>query len=276
MKTKNKNLVLRIVSALILLPATLFLIALGGAYSAGLMALAAAACVGEYYWMTQKRLGGAAWVGVALASLLPLYPLLFPRDFAEASFWTTTAFFFFSWTYHLIAGPLADAPSRSANLVSGFLYGSLGLMALSALRLRPNGVEWVVCALSVTWLNDTSAYFVGRLLGRRKLYAAVSPNKTWEGFLGGLAGSIAALWIVAPTLFPALTAVDCWVLGVLGGILGPIGDLCESMLKRAYGVKDSGSLIPGHGGLLDRIDALLFNAPLVFFYAQFAHGKGVL
>jgi phosphatidate cytidylyltransferase len=141
------------------------------------------------------------------------------------------------------------------------------MTALSALRSSSNGLEWVACALIVTWANDTFAYFAGRLFGRRKLYPAVSPNKTWEGFAGGLFGSVLGMVVAKLTFFSPLTWVDAVVVGLAGGVLGPIGDLCESMLKRAYQVKDSGKILPGHGGLLDRIDALLFNAPMVFLYA---------
>ena len=101
----------------------------------------------------------------------------------------------------------------------------------------------------------------------------MSPNKTWEGFFGGMVGSVGGMFIARAFFFPGFTVVDCVVLGMAGGIArARSGDLCESMLKRAYGVKDSGKLIPGHGGILDRIDALLFNAPLVFLYVQFIRG----
>ena len=113
------------------------------------------------------------------------------------------------------------------------------------------------------------AYFFGRFLGKHKLYPEVSPAKTWEGFFGGFVGSIGFLFLQKAFFFSHLTVVDCLVLGILGGILGPAGDLCESMLKRAYGVKDSGTIIPGHGGMLDRIDALIFNGPMVLLYVQF-------
>jgi phosphatidate cytidylyltransferase len=135
-----------------------------------------------------------------------------------------------------------------------------------------DGNAWCVAALTITWSNDTSAYFAGRFLGRHKLYPEVSPNKTWEGFAGGMVGSVIGMFIARGFFFPVFTVTDCLLLGVFGGIFGPMGDLVESMLKRAYGVKDSGRIIPGHGGILDRIDALLFNAPLVFVYVTFFRG----
>ena len=146
------------------------------------------------------------------------------------------------------------------------------LVAVEALFGMNRSIASSIAALVITWANDTLAYFAGRFLGRHKLYPEVSPNKTWEGFFGGMVGSVVGMFIARAFFFPVFTVADCLVLGIVGGILGPIGDLCESMLKRAYGVKDSGRIIPGHGGILDRIDALLFNAPLVFGYVHFVRG----
>lgn len=270
MNEKNKNLLIRIVTGVTLLPLVLLLLFLGGWYSAVLLGAAAAVCTGEYYFITQKRLGAAAWVGMAAAFLMPLLPLRDAARTGETAFWVTSVFFFFAWIYNLFRGALAEAPVRAAHLVTGFLYGAIGLTALSALRLLPgDGLAWVICALTITWSNDTLAYFAGRFLGKHKLYPAVSPNKTWEGFFGGMVGSVLGMFIAKVGFFPIFTVWDCVLLGIAGGLLGPVGDLCESMLKRAYGVKDSGKLIPGHGGVLDRIDALVFNAPLVFVYVQF-------
>lgn len=120
------------------------------------------------------------------------------------------------------------------------------------------GLGWFLTALLITWLSDTAAYLVGKSVGRTKLMPAVSPNKTVEGAAGALlaAGITAAVCVFAFGLgVPPLTA---FVLGILLGVVGMIGDLSESMLKRRAGVKDSGNLIPGHGGMLDRIDALIF------------------
>jgi phosphatidate cytidylyltransferase len=269
---KNKNLVVRMVSALSLLPVVVFLLYMGGLYSALLLGVASAICVSEYYLITQKELSPAAWVGIVLAGALPLLALRNPERTGEGAFWVTAFFLIFAFTFHLIRGPLQEAPTRVAHLVTGFLYGSVGLTAMCALRQMPEGLMWVIAALVITWANDTVAYFAGRFLGRHKLYPAVSPNKTWEGFAGGLVGSVVGMFIARAGFFPLLTVTDCVFLGICGGILGPIGDLCESMLKRAYGVKDSGRAMPGHGGILDRIDALVFNAPLVFVYVTFLRG----
>ncbi len=270
MNEKNKNLLIRIVSGLTLLPIVLFLMARGGLYSTGLLSVAAAICASEYYLITQKKLSPAAWVGIVLAGVLPALPLISPARAGEGAFWLLAAYFFFAFTYHLIRGPLPEAPLLVAHLGVGMLYGAVGLTAVSAMRLLPDGMGWVVAALTITWSNDTAAYFAGRFLGRHKLYPAVSPNKTWEGFFGGMVGSVVGMFVARAFFFPhVFTVVDCVFLGICGGILGPIGDLCESMLKRAYGVKDSGVAIPGHGGILDRIDALIFNAPLVYVYLLF-------
>ncbi|HEX4384045.1 MAG TPA: phosphatidate cytidylyltransferase, partial [Myxococcales bacterium] len=119
-----------------------------------------------------------------------------------------------------------------------------------------------------TWANDTGAYFAGRAFGKHKLYPRISPSKTWEGAIGGTLSSIVGACVVQRFFLPALSLHGAIVIGAGAAILGPLGDLSESMLKRAYGAKDSGKLLPGHGGLLDRLDALLFNAPFVLLCAR--------
>jgi phosphatidate cytidylyltransferase len=269
---KNKNLLVRIATALVMLPIVVFLLIKGGYWSAGLLGWASAVCAGEYYVITQKKLSPVAIVGIAIAAALPFYFVWKPEAAGTLAFWSVAAFFFLAWGYHLIRGPLPQAPTMVAHLITGLLYGGIGMAALAALRIVHHGLEWVICALIITWLNDTSAYFAGRFLGKRKLYPEVSPNKTWEGFFGGMAGSVGGMFLAKVIFFPSLTPLDCVIVGLAGGVLGPMGDLCESMLKRAYQVKDSGKAIPGHGGLLDRIDALIFNAPMVFVYVQFIRG----
>ncbi|MBX7113384.1 MAG: phosphatidate cytidylyltransferase [Myxococcaceae bacterium] len=269
MNEKNKNLLLRIASAVVLLPLVLWLLYMGSYWTAVLLAVASAACAYEYLQMTNQGLGVPGGVALLGAASMPFAPIIHSHDPGMAALGISAvvgALFFFSWFWHLVRGPLEQAPVRVAHVVSGVLFGGIGLTAVAALRMMPDGGWWVVAALVITWVNDTCAYFAGRFLGKHKLYPAVSPNKTWEGFAGGMVGSIGGLFILRAGFFPGLSVMDCVVIGVLGGICGPAGDLCESMLKRAYGAKDSGNLIPGHGGMLDRIDALLFNAPMLLVY----------
>ena len=265
MNAPNRNLLVRVVTAVTLLPAVLALLLYGGWAAGILLAVAAAACALEYAQLTAGRLGPSQLLSILGAGSLPLLATLWPRGFAGPAFWVVAAVFYAAWIGHLFHRPLADAPTRSAHAVTGCLYGGLGLAPLAALRAGPDGMAWVIAALVITWANDTCAYFAGRAFGRHKLYPAVSPNKTWEGFAGGFLGSIGGLFI-ARLVFPVLQPLDCILLGVAGGFFGPLGDLCESVLKRASGAKDSGFLIPGHGGVLDRVDALLFNAPVVYVY----------
>lgn len=287
MNDKNKNLLVRIVSAAVLLPLILWMVALGGWPFAIFIALAGALTVSEYYTITLGRLTVPAIAGCLAVALLPLATAQFNRassplmkllpgvdnleqsvpQLALVAGMVLLALYFFTWSYELFVGGGKEGPLRVAHILSGFTYVAFGMGALAAIRLLlPSGLTWLIAALVITWANDTLAYFAGRLFGRHKLAPAVSPNKTWEGFFGGMVGSIGGLFIMR-LVFPEFRAIDCVLLGVLGGCFGPMGDLCESMLKRAYGVKDSGRLIPGHGGLLDRIDALLFNAPVTFVYA---------
>jgi len=266
---KNRNLLVRIVTAVVLLPVVLVLLGLGGWWCAGLVSAAAAGCAGEYAWITQRRIAGVERLSIVGAALMPLAATARPLGWTGIAFWIVAAVFFLASTDALFADNREHAPTRTAHAVTGCLYAGLGLAPIAALRVGPSGLQWVISALVITWANDTCAYFAGRLLGRHKLHPAVSPNKTWEGFLGGAVGSVAGMFVARWVVFHGLTTVDCVALGLLGAVLGPLGDLCESLLKRAHGVKDSGMLIPGHGGLLDRVDALLFNAPAVYLYVVF-------
>lgn len=157
---------------------------------------------------------------------------------------------------------------RYVATVASILYAGYLLTYLAKLKLIDprQGGDTVLIVLVVAWLADTGGYFAGRFLGKARLYEAVSPKKTWAGAWGGLAGSVVG--VAALKLISArwLTWLDVALLAIPGGILGQLGDLTESLIKRSVGVKDSGALLPGHGGLLDRIDAVLFIAPYVYAY----------
>jgi len=131
------------------------------------------------------------------------------------------------------------------------------------------GWRWVVLTVVIAMAGDVGGYFGGRYFGRRKLMPEVSPGKTVEGTFGAFAANVAGAVFCKTVFFHALTAGEVLGFAVGVGSLAQVGDLCESMLKRAFGAKDSGWIIPGHGGVLDRIDSLVFPAPLVYYYARF-------
>jgi len=166
----------------------------------------------------------------------------------------------------VFAGNVPNALVRWALVMAACLY--LGYLPGTFLRLRAldNGTYWLVVALLGTWICDSAAYFVGRSLGKTKLCPNISPKKTWEGAIAGLVGGVLTV-----------VGLGCWLLdlsigwGLVAGVVlvfgATVGDLAESVIKRQVGVKDSGNLIPGHGGMLDRIDSLLFVLPLMYLIA---------
>jgi len=154
----------------------------------------------------------------------------------------------------------------------GVLFGYL--IDLRIIHDLPKGDETgsdlVFLLFFVVWSSDTAAYYVGSLLGRRPLAPRVSPKKTIEGAVGGVVGALAAAFIASVWFYTRLTAADCLFLGLALGTIGILGDLVESMLKRGSGMKDSASLVPGHGGILDRVDSLLYAGPVLYYYYLFA------
>lgn len=165
---------------------------------------------------------------------------------------------------------LTTALTSAAVSVFGVLYVALLGGYIVAIRVLPEEgrlpAKLLTLFFMIVFAGDTGAYYTGRAFGRHKLAPRVSPGKTVEGGIGGLAGNIAAVVIARYWFFPELALSTAIPLGLIMGLLGIVGDLCESMLKRGAQVKDAGKLIPGHGGLLDRLDSMLFNAPVLFYY----------
>src|ERR1700733_10966226 len=168
-------------------------------------------------------------------------------------------------------GKIETAALRACALGFGplFIVVPLTILALMRRTLGDVGPGVVFLCLGLAWFADTSAYFAGRLFGRHKLYEDVSPKKTVEGAVGGLLGSI--LWALLGSVWflrGALPVSHAIPLALVAGSLGQAGDLAESLLKRSTGIKDSGDVVPGHGGVLDRVDALLLTTTVVFLYTQ--------
>jgi phosphatidate cytidylyltransferase len=164
---------------------------------------------------------------------------------------------------------MATAAPRLAATIMGIAYaGFLATFLAMFKRDVPGetGGDLILLVLVTTWLGDTGAYFAGRFLGKGKLYEAVSPKKTWAGAIGGLAASLLAASLMKIFRLEQLPWIDVVLIALPGAALGQLGDLAESVIKRSTGVKDSGALLPGHGGLLDRLDAVLFFAPYLWLY----------
>ena len=155
------------------------------------------------------------------------------------------------------------------KVVFGFMYIPLMMSYLILIRGLEDGTLWIFFILVLAFSGDISAFYIGKSIGKRKLLSDVSSGKTVEGTIGLLGGSIVGCVIFKFLFFPALFLGHAILLGFIGSILGQLGDLCESTIKRVSGVKDSGFLLPGHGGILDRLDCLLFIVPFVYYYKVF-------
>jgi phosphatidate cytidylyltransferase len=194
---------------------------------------------------------------VALWHVLPWMPL---AALAAISILSPFALMFFRSDF-------AVSVRASALISAGSIYtgGLLGFVAL-IFATYEKGSFWIFTLFAGTFLGDTCSYAAGRLWGEHKLAPVLSPGKTWEGSIGGFSGMLLALVLSNMLLLDELGCIEVLVLSLLLGIFCQVGDLAESFFKRGFGVKDSGKIIPGHGGLLDRIDALMFGAPILFFF----------
>jgi phosphatidate cytidylyltransferase len=270
----RRNLALRVASAIVLFPLAVWLTFVGGRPFALLAAVAAAVAAAELILMF-GTIGLGELFGIGVAAAIPLMAA-FGQSGDLLPGWSGLALagatVILLGTFLFRQRPLEEIPRAVATVTLSWMYCGLLIAALVALRLR-FGVAWVILAFVVTWANDTFAYFAGHAFGRHRLYERISPKKTWEGFAGGAVGSVVGALVTRWLLLEGeLSVAAAVVIGVGGAILGPLGDLAESMVKRAAGVKDSSRIIPGHGGLLDRIDALLFVAPWVYVCADYLAG----
>jgi phosphatidate cytidylyltransferase len=156
--------------------------------------------------------------------------------------------------------------THAGRVILGVLYIPLLMAHFIMIRRSQSGVLWIFFILVLAFAGDIAAYYIGRRFGKRKLLPEVSPGKTVEGTIGLVAGSIAGCLLFKLFFFPMLPVAHAVVLGLVGSVAGQLGDLSESALKRAAGVKDSGMILPGHGGILDRLDCLMFITPFVYYY----------
>jgi len=265
----GSNLVLRLLTAAIAVPPLLLLMFWGPPWGFFLLvAFVAVLGARELFRMTHPGDGAAQALCIVLTASVSAafyFGARDPRVLVTVLVLVPIAGMFVPL---LRLGDVATAGLRIMAGAAGPLYLGAALTTLAVMQrdLGPSGPAWVVLTLCFAWLADTGGYFFGRFLGKRKLYEAISPKKTRAGFVGALVGAGLSAVVAKFTFLPALDLPAGVVLGVVSGAAGQFGDLVESLLKRSTGIKDSGTLVPGHGGILDRIDALLVVAPLVYVY----------
>lgn len=276
-KKKKSDLIPRVITALVALPLLIALIALAPAWGFFLfILLAGGISIWEYCGMTFARDHAPGRIVTLILGLGLMNVLYFAQDFFLPALIAVLLGLFLYYLFFF-----KDQKKVSHQISSSFIaiiYGGI-LLTFMAMMVRDGGEGgwmWAIMALAIVWSSDTGAYFAGKSLGKRKLYPAVSPNKSVEGAVGGILTTIAftfgfnALFThFFPDLWTDLTVLQILVLAIPANILGQCGDLAESLIKRAHDIKDSGSIIYGHGGILDRIDALLFAAPWVYYFSLY-------
>lgn len=262
------NALQRILTALVAIPLVLFVTYAGGWIFALMVLVAAVVAQHEFYALARN--GGArpfVAAGLVAGGAAVLAPI---ADLAVVVAGASIVGVVLALPFVLEREkPLLDL----SVTLGGVFYPSLMLATATALR-SGRGLEvmemdafWlVVTVLVMVWASDSFAYFAGRAFGRHPLAPAVSPKKTWEGTAGGAAGALVAGIILKILVLGFLSWFDVGVLAIICGGISQIGDLAESRLKRSVGVKDSGTLLPGHGGMLDRLDALIVAIPLSYLY----------
>lgn len=261
----------RIATAAVGIPIVLGLLWLGGWYFFGFVVVIA--LVAQYEMI--RLLQHAKWpVDTMWTLVLGVVILIRPLvSHWEAIGTATLLLFAFS--------RLKTGPDRISERISGTLLASFyPVWLLSFLidiqwkafeNLGQSGAFWLILMLfGLIWATDSGAYYSGKTFGRKKFAPSISPNKTWEGTIGGLVVAMVVATIFKYTVLTDLSWMDAGVLVLLGGVWGQLGDLLESAFKRNVGVKDSGNILPGHGGMLDRFDSLIFTAPAYYLYLCYA------
>ncbi|MCW5829432.1 MAG: phosphatidate cytidylyltransferase [Deltaproteobacteria bacterium] len=296
---KKSDLKARVATAIVLVPVIILGIIKGGAIWTAIVAVVAAAATWEFFnFMDAKGLRGSKGTGM-VGSLA----LVFGASFSNEYFSTLilTVIMLTGFTRQLRKREISAAITGSAVTVFGVIY--VGWLTSHLVWLRNIGSElqvkyfanaagaahaapgfadigmyFLFMGVAATFLADTGGYFFGRAFGRHKLAPSISPKKTWEGFVGQIVGAIAGAtaarfvfttWIFGDAPYSAdFPYTHCVILGVLVAVLGLIGDLYESMLKRDAQVKDASGLLPGHGGFLDRLDSINFAIPMTYYYVK--------
>lgn len=260
-------LLTRALSALILAPAVIVAIAVGGWVLGGLLIVALGIAAWEYVQlMARGGMRPSAAVAVALIVVLILDPLLPEAQLTSAAI---GLILIASLTWQMTRRSPTATADWALSIAGGLYLGWAGRHFI-LIRSFDQGAAWLLLTLGGVWLADSGAYLIGVRWGRHKMTPALSPKKSWEGLIGGTIVALVGNALLAAGL--SLPSLHGAMLGLLGSLIGTLGDLSISMMKRQVGAKDSGRLIPGHGGALDRIDSLLFSVIAGYLYLTWFAG----
>ncbi len=266
----RSNLTTRLLTAAIVAPLILLLLYFGPVWGFSLFIFTAnALSAREFFLMTHPEDALARAAGILLTLAVSAVLLLLRAD-PRALLTVMAGLPLVSILLALVRlGDVRTAAARMAATTFGPLWVSLlTFIALLREEQGATGPGYVLMTIMFAWLADTGGYFSGRFLGRRKLYEAVSPKKTIVGFIGAILSAVCAALLAHFWYLPSIPLLDALLLAVVAGTLGQLGDLGESLLKRSTGVKDSGEIVPGHGGMLDRLDALFVTSAIVYLYTR--------
>jgi phosphatidate cytidylyltransferase len=269
-RAANSNLFVRLATAAVGAPLILLLLYRGPSWGFYLLALPATLIAAwELFNMTHPEDRVSQVMGVAISAVVSVATYLSSADSRILATMILCVPLAGPLLTLVRLGEMKTAALRACALGFAPLFVGIPITLLAVLRrdLGADGPGYVVLTIMFAWFGDTGGYFAGRFLGRHKLYEAVSPKKTVEGAVGSLAGSVLGSLLAHFWFLPSLPLAQGVVLAVVAGAFGQAGDLGESVLKRSFGVKDSGAIVPGHGGILDRVDALMLTSAVTYLYS---------
>jgi phosphatidate cytidylyltransferase len=261
----------RVLTSIVLIPVIFVVVwLLPYPYFMGLVVLATLVGLHEFYLMAEAR--GAkplSKLGMALGALLIIIDIYGAKRFDWGpAFYITFCVITILTARLFSARQVEGALSDVAITLTGIFYVALLFGFQVAIHREYQGKYWLVFLYLIIWASDTGAYYIGTAFGKHRLYEKISPKKSIEGLIGGVLASTLVAILCKLWLVPSLGIIEAVVLGAVLALVGTVGDLVESLIKRSTGVKDSGTIIPGHGGILDRMDSMMFAAPVLYYYLQ--------
>lgn len=270
---KLGNTLTRIIVSVIAIPLVLVICYFGEIYFLGFTLIIGGLSYYEFYKMSRNKKNIAS----LLIGLPAVIAIILNSYSGFISYYNLIFIIIILLTLKELFRNRESAINNLGSSLLGILY--LGFFTSAILRLREYfegsdyllGGYFIIAILVTIWVCDSAAFFVGTAIGRHKLFPRVSPKKSWEGAIAGFVFSIVTMLFAKWIILDILTWVDAAAIGIIIGVFGQTGDLIESLIKRDAGVKDSSSILPGHGGIFDRFDSLLFTAPLIFLYLEYLH-----